>query len=72
MTHGVRLVRLRTGNLVDHCIVLDGVRRLILDGHEKRPLHLSTNALRSCSGDNAQRFYIAEVRELYKSQPNHD
>ena len=72
VTHGVWLVRLRAGNQVDHCIVVDGVRRLILDGDEKRPMHLSTNSLRSCGGDNAQRLYIAEVRELYNSEPKID
>lgn len=72
VTHSVWLVRLRAGNLVDNCIVVNGVRRMILDGDEKKPVHLSTNALRSCGGDNAPRLYIAEVRELYNSHPKVD
>ena len=72
VTHGVWLVCLRAGSLVDRCVVIEGVCMLILDGDGKKPMHFSAKSLRSCGDDNAQRLYVAEVREFYKSQPKLD
>ena len=48
-------------------VVVDGVKREIIDSEEKKPMRLCEGSLRACGGDDATDLYIAEVRELYKS-----
>ena len=62
--HGVWIVRLKQRNVVDHCVVVDGVRGLILDSAEEYPLRLSAEALRLCGGSAATNLEVAEAREI--------
>ena len=61
---GVWIVRLVQGNEVDHCVVIDGNRQLILDSAENYPIRLSAECLRLCGGDEVPNLQVAEIREL--------
>lgn len=67
VTRGIWIVRLRAANAVDHCVVVDGRKKEIIDGEEKKPMRLCQAALRACGSDDAINLYVAEVREIYKS-----
>lgn len=64
LTRGVWIVRLVEPKVVDHCIVIDGKRKLIIDSAESFPLHLGADVLRQCGGDEAQSLVVAEVRQI--------
>lgn len=66
LTRGTWIVRLRAGNAVDHCVVIDGQRQEIEGSEERKPFRLSESSLRTCGGDGAVELYISEVRELHK------
>ena len=64
LDHGIWLVRLLKANVLDHCIVVDGVRRVILDSAEQYALPLTVEALHHCGGKGAGKLVIAEVRRM--------
>ena len=49
---------------MDHCIVIDGGRKLIVDSAEEYPLHLSVEAIHHCGGSKADKLVVAEVRQI--------
>ena len=61
---GVWLVRLVKPRFLDHCVVIDGVRKLIFDSADQYPLGLSADALRMCGGGETEGLLVAEVREV--------
>lgn len=67
VSNGVCIVRLRTDNAVDYCVVVDGLKKEIVYSEEKKPKRLCKASLCACGGDDCVDLYFAEVRELYKS-----
>ena len=65
LNRGVWLVRLLRTDVIDHCIVVDGARRLVYDGAEKHAIRLSVDALIHCGGDKVEKLVIAEVRQIH-------
>ena len=63
LREGVWVVRVCQRNVVDHCIAIDGKRRLILDSAERFPLQLCKDALICCCGD-ATNLHVAEIFEV--------
>ncbi len=61
---GVWIVRLVESGVADHCVVFDTEVALIFDCATKHPMSLTVEALRLCSGDDARRLRVAEVRQL--------
>lgn len=63
---GVWLVRLlhTKGHLVDHCIMVDGKRRVIIDSAEIFSIRLCSESLNLCSRDDTLNLRVAEVKEL--------
>jgi len=60
-------VRLGQLKVVDHFVVVDGDRTLILDSEEKYPIALSVSTLQMCGGKEADKLEVFEVRELRKA-----
>ena len=58
------MVRLVEPKVVDHCLVIDGKRRLIIDSAEPFPLFLTEDVLRRCGGSEAKNLIVAEVRQI--------
>ena len=65
---GVWIVRLTQAHVVDHCVVIEALKRLIRGSASPYPPDLSDDVLRSRRGDKASRLRIAEVRELFKQE----
>ena len=61
---GVWLVRLVEPKVVDHCVVVDGARKLIFDSPQAYPLCLSAEVLRLCGGMEVNNLSVAEAREI--------
>lgn len=53
-------------NEVDHVILFDAKRGLILDPAEDHAIKAPVESIRVCAGQNVHRLQIAEVLELYK------
>lgn len=62
---GVWIVRLVKPRVLDHCIVVDGARKLIFDSAEQYPLRLSAEVLRLCGGGEGDKLHVAEAREVH-------
>ena len=60
--HGVWIARFLKSGVFDHCIVVDGVRKVILDSAELYSLPLSVESLLKCAGGSFKKVAIAEVR----------
>jgi len=60
----VWIVRLEQHAIVDHCIVVDAKKKLILDSAKNYPVRLSTATIRMCGGGEAIALPVTEVREL--------
>lgn len=58
------VVRLYQAQKVDHCILVDGSRKLIYDSAERVPIELTPDALRYCGGPRVPKLEVKEVREL--------
>ena len=65
LERGVWIVRLVRQQESDHCLVVDGLRKLIIDSSEQYPLRLCEEALRLCGGDGENELEVAEVLEVY-------
>ena len=61
---GVFLVRLREDARVDHAVVVDAGRRVIIDSEETFALALSADILKRCGGDEAKNLRVFELREV--------
>ena len=61
-SRGVWLVLVVAGNVVNHCIAMDGGEQLI--NEEKYPLNLSVVSLKACYGDGAPAPHILCARQL--------
>ena len=61
---GVWIVRLVKPRILDHCVVVDGIRKLVIDSAEKHPLVLSSEVLRLCGGGEGENLHVAEAREV--------
>lgn len=48
----------------DHCIVLDGMKGVILDSEEELKIRLSEQTLRMCGGKDVTKLHVAELFEL--------
>lgn len=64
---GVWLVRLLVLNAVNHCVVIDGTRKHILDSEEPFPMKLCKRALMLCGGGRTRKLIFAEVFELVRA-----
>ena len=62
LDHGLWIVRFLRSDLFDHCIVVDGTRRVILDSAESHCLPLNVESLHHCAGGSLKKVAIAEVR----------
>ena len=58
------IVRLMQTKFVDHCVVVDACRSVIIDSANEFPVRLTEVNLRLCAGDDATRVRVSEVREL--------
>ena len=58
------IARLVEVGVVDHCVFVDGRRRLIWDCVEEYPVALTADTLRLCGGPNARHLQVREVREV--------
>lgn len=58
------LVRLLEMKNVDHCVLVDGSRRLIFSSAEKVPLELTAESLLLCGGPRVPNVHVEEMREL--------
>lgn len=65
---GVYLVHLRQLGVVDHIVVVDAGRKLILDSEEPYPMTLSEGLLRKCGGDEVKHLTIACGRRLIEQR----
>ena len=65
LDHGVWIIRLLRTDKVDHCVVVDGARKLIYDGAEEYAIDLSLDALIHCGGGAADKLVIAEARQVH-------
>lgn len=54
--------------IFDHCTAIVANRGLVLDRFEKYPMRLNIGSLRSSSGDEVEKPYIAEVRQVVCSK----
>ena len=61
---GVCVVRLVQANYVDHCVVVDGCRHLIIDSANECPVTLSKKNLKRFAGDSANNARVVDVREV--------
>ena len=61
---GVYVVRVYERLVTDHCIVVSGSRKLILDSEERYPLQLTEDCLRLCGGVDAKLLKVGEIREV--------
>lgn len=61
---GCWLVRLVVPKKIDHCVLVDGGRGIIVDCAEKYPLKLSMDCLRMCSGSKSPGLRVEEVRQV--------
>lgn len=50
--------------LVDHCILADARRKVIIDSAENFPIRLRPESLRLLSGENTPKIKVAKVKEL--------
>lgn len=64
---GIWIVRFLAGNTVDHCVVVDGAKREVIDSGEKKPMRLCKASIRACGGEDATDLCITEILDLYKS-----
>lgn len=53
---GMRLIHLRSGNQVGHCILVDGFKKEIIDPQEKCPLPLCVESLVVYGGGNSSKL----------------
>ena len=52
-------------NVFDHCIVVDGARRIIPGSSEQNTLHLSVDALIEYGDGNREKLVVAEMRLFF-------
>lgn len=64
LQHGVQRIALCHTKVVDHCVIIDANRNLIFGSAGKNPVRLSVEALKICEDDKANKFDVAEGREL--------
>ena len=65
----VRLVgEHKNGDSIDHCIAIDGIRGLVLDAVEKKPLYARDGVLGHCVGDGYKLERVAEVRKVVQQE----
>lgn len=69
-TSDVYLVRLRQDGYVDHAVVVDAVRRLVIDSCEEFCLPLSADVLRKCGGTKSNTVRVCEVRRIVRTREN--
>ena len=62
LDYGIWLVRPLKANLLNHCIVVDGVRRVILESAEQYALPLTVEAIHYCGGTG--KLVVAEFRQM--------
>lgn len=58
------IVRLVERGKVDHVIVVDGRRKLIIDSAARYPLRLERKILKLCGGTSSAKLEVAEVRKI--------
>ena len=65
---GIYIVRIVDDAQVDHCVVIDSEKRIIVDCYEQYPVELSRENLVKCEGDRAiaSRVRVAEVHKVVK------
>ena len=65
---GICIARIVDDAQVDHCVVIEYEKRIILDFYEQYPVALSRKKLIKCAGDRAisSRVRVAEVRKVVK------
>ncbi len=67
-TSGVFIVRVRSNARVDHALVADGKKGVIIDSEELFVLRLSSDSLERCGGRGALKLRVCEVRVVLKSK----
>ena len=65
---GVFIVRLLAGTAVDHAVVVDATRGIIVDSEEDSTIALSATNLRRCAGSKTKQVRVVEVREVRRSR----
>lgn len=63
---GVWIVRMVVNNVVDHCIVVDGGRKIVLDSASRFPEMLTKELLCKTEGADVIGMRVASARRLYK------
>lgn len=58
------LVQLKQKQVVDYCVVVNGIHRVAIDSSERYPLMLSEDVLRLSGGDDESNLVVYEVREV--------
>ncbi len=61
---GVYIVRLRQDDRVDHAVVVDANRGVIIDSEESTAIVLTADNLAKCGGASATKLRVKEVREV--------
>ena len=56
------LVHLVQHGVVNHAVVVDARRKLIIDSEEKYPLTLTEEVLRKCGGEEAENLQVEDLR----------
>lgn len=64
LENSVWIVRLVGNNEVDHSVVIDGNRKLVIDSSEQFPMRLSVEALKLCGGEGVGQLRVAQVKQL--------
>lgn len=70
-TSGVYLLHLHQLGVVDHIVVVDANRNLIIDSAEEYPMRCSEELLRKCGGKEAEKLQIIGARILIDQAASH-
>jgi len=65
-TEGVWIVRLYQSEVVDHLVVVDVKRKVIIDSEEIYPVKLSVSTLRMCGGPRANKLRVIQLYRMEK------
>ena len=61
---GVYIVHLAQHRVLNHAVVVDAHRKLIVDSEEEYPLSLTEAVLRKCGGEEADNLQVEDLRLL--------